>query len=239
MRCRLECASFRVRRVHDDDMALRACSRSGAAGSAVTRSYVEVFADVVCPFAHVGLRRFAAFRRANESNGPALRVRAWPLELVNGAPLATDLNVRHIDDLRQSVAPDLFSGFNRDAPPTSSLPALALAAAAYSIDDETGERISFAVRDAFFEEGLDVGDPRVLNRIAAAERVVLSSPEFELSVLDDFEESKRRGVRGSPEFFVNGRGWYCPSLNIDNVDGELRIEPDVESAEALLAECFA
>ena len=206
----------------------------------MTRPYVEVFADVVCPFAHVGLHRFAAFRDMHDLAQPALRVRAWPMELVNGALLDTGLNAEHIDDLRQSVAPDLFGGFNRNAPPTSSLAALALVAASYTVDDETGERVSLAVRDAFFEEGLDISDRVVLDRIASVHGVdAHSSPEFELSVLDDLEESKRRGVRGSPEFFVDGRGWFCPSLSISNADGQLHIEPDIESIEAFLTECFA
>src|SRR3954464_13451066 len=47
---------------------------------------IEVFADVACPFTHVGLCRLVARRR--ESNSDAvLWVRAWPLELVNGEPL--------------------------------------------------------------------------------------------------------------------------------------------------------
>ena len=202
-------------------------------------SYVEVFADVVCPFAHVGLRRFVAFREATGSTLPVLRVRAWPLELVNGAPLETALNAQHIDELREGVAPDLFHGFDRDAPATSSVPALALVAAAYALDDTTGECVSLAVRDAFFEEGLDISDATVLDQIASAEGVTLQSPETEHVVLEDFEEGKRRGVRGSPEFFVNGQGWYCPSLHIEKVGDRLNIEPDIDSIEAFLAECFA
>ena len=202
--------------------------------------HVEVFADVVCPFAHVGLRRFRSFRTAKGSERPALRVRAWPLELVNGALLDTELNARHIDDLRRTVAPELFRRFDRDARATSSLLALKLCAAAYAVGDEAGERVSFAVRDAFFEQGLDISDPQVLEGIASVEGVTSwRSQVFEQAVLADFAESKRRGVRGSPEFFLDGRGWYCPSLHIDNVDGQLDIEPDTETAEAFLAACFA
>ena len=47
---------------------------------------VEVFADVVCPFAHVGLRRFVARRAELGRSRPLLLVRAWPLELVNAKP---------------------------------------------------------------------------------------------------------------------------------------------------------
>ena len=45
---------------------------------------VDVFADVRCPFAHVGLRRLVT-RRKQLGAQLLLRVRAWPLELVNDA----------------------------------------------------------------------------------------------------------------------------------------------------------
>ena len=51
---------------------------------------IEVFADVVCPFTHVGLRRLVD-RRDELGASAVLRVRAWPLELINGEPLAADL----------------------------------------------------------------------------------------------------------------------------------------------------
>src|SRR5262245_18171405 len=45
---------------------------------------IEVFADVVCPFTHVGLRRLVGYRERAQREDVAIRVRAWPLELVNG-----------------------------------------------------------------------------------------------------------------------------------------------------------
>ena len=47
---------------------------------------IEVFADVRCPFTHVGIRRFLE-RRDAAGGGPTLVVRAWPLELVNDGPM--------------------------------------------------------------------------------------------------------------------------------------------------------
>ena len=74
-------------------------------------SRVEVFADIVCPFTHVGLRRLSEARRGRETS-PVVRVRAWPLEWLNGAPLDPDIVAREIDALRAQVAPDLFAGFD-------------------------------------------------------------------------------------------------------------------------------
>src|SRR5947209_6984790 len=98
-------------------------------GGPVTQ--IEVFADVACPFTHVGLRRFVSQREASGRRDLVLRVRAWPLELVNGVPLDAAFIAEEVGDLRAQVAPALFAGFDERRFPHSSLPALALAAAAY------------------------------------------------------------------------------------------------------------
>jgi predicted DsbA family dithiol-disulfide isomerase len=202
------------------------------------RTVVEVFADVTCPFAHVGLRRFVARRAEFGAARPILRVRAWPLELVNGEPLDRDLVTRHVDELRAQVAPDLFRGFDAGVLPLSSMPAFELVAAAYEVSDPAGEHISLKVRDALFEQGLDIGDPDVLRELAANERITVRHDDAEPIVMHDYEEGRRREVRGSPEFFLDGAGWYCPSLHIEQDGDTLRIEPDLEAVEAFLHACF-
>ena len=128
---------------------------------------VEVFADVRCPFTHVGLRRLVE-QRTLRGVDVRLRVRAWPLELVNGADLDAGLIAEEVDALRSQVAPDLFAAFDAHAFPPSSLPALGLAAAAYDRDIRLGERVSLALRNAFFEEGRDIAKQDELDRVAAS-----------------------------------------------------------------------
>lgn len=48
------------------------------------RNIIEVYADVWCPFAHVGLKAAAAVRDQFGRQNVSLVMRAWPLELVNG-----------------------------------------------------------------------------------------------------------------------------------------------------------
>lgn len=205
----------------------------------MTRGTVEVFADVVCPFTHVGLRRIAERRSQLGSSLPVLRVRAWPLELVNGAPLDPDAVAQHVDELREQVATDLFCGFDRAVLPSSSLPALELVAAAYDVADTVGEQVSFAVRSALFEDGRDIADPAVLDAIARAHDVGERGAASRGAVLADFEDGKRRGVRGSPEFFLEGHGWFCPALRIDKVGDRLEIALDPDGFERFLTDCFA
>ena len=100
--------------------------------------------------------------------------------------------------MREQVEPDPFRGFDWDALPRSSLPALALVAAAYEVADVVGEQVRLALRNEVFEEGRDVADPAVLDQIAVTHGVVRRGPNHDRAVLADFEEGKRRGVRGAP-----------------------------------------
>src|SRR5262249_41580517 len=99
---------------------------------------VEVYADIVCPFTHFALRRFAEARAARGLTTP-LRVRAWPLEWVNGAPLDPQLAAREIGALESSVAHELFFGFDEQKFSRSSIHALGLVSAAYDAGDAIGE----------------------------------------------------------------------------------------------------
>jgi predicted DsbA family dithiol-disulfide isomerase len=200
---------------------------------------LEVFADVWCPFTHVGLRRLVEQRAQLRRDDVVVRVRAWPLELVNGAPLSADLVAEEIEALRDAVAPELFAGFNPDRFPSTSLPALVLAASAYRRDDRAGEQVSLALRTALFEEGRDVADATELAAIADA--VELESPGADTyqSIYDDWQEGRFRGVVGSPHFFVDRRGFFCPTLTITRVDDHLRISRDAEGFAAVVATAFA
>jgi predicted DsbA family dithiol-disulfide isomerase len=179
---------------------------------------VEVFADIACPFAHVGLQRLRAARDASHSE-VALVVRAWPLELVNGHPLAAAEVAEDIEDLRAQVAPDLFTGFDVEAFPPTSIPAFGLAGVAYEQDAATGEAASFALREALFERGENVADPGVVAELAAD--LGVQPPDLargRAAAERDWHEGRARCVVGSPHFFVDGHGEFCPALRIARVD---------------------
>ena len=178
---------------------------------------VEVFADVLCPFTHVGLHTLVDRRTERGLDAPRLRIRAWPLELINGKPLDPDHIAAEIAALRHSVRPDLFSGFSAETFPQTSMAAFALSAAA----DRTGdsalvEEVGMALRDAVFEHGLDIGRPEVVRAVAARFGLTpLDADATAAAVRADWEEGKRRGVLGSPHFFtVDGGSWFCPGLDI-------------------------
>jgi predicted DsbA family dithiol-disulfide isomerase len=208
--------------------------------SRTTGPIIEVFADIWCPFAHVGLRAVEEQRARAGRSDVAIRVRAWPLELVNGAPLDPAVTKDHADDLRTQVAPDLFSDLDVDRFPTSTLEALALANRAYRTDFGLGERVSFALRDALFEEGRDISDLATLEYLAHDLGVVMPDESDNAAVLADWDEGRRRGVRGSPHFFCGDTDVFCPTLDIskDPVEG-LSVVRDVSRLTAFVDRCLA
>ena len=136
---------------------------------------IEVFGDVTCPFTHVSLVRLVE-RRDHAGLRVPIHVKAWPLELVNGEPIGSDLVAEEIAALHEEVAPDLFDGFDPLAWPGTSLPALALTAAAYRVNPTLGEQVSLEVRFALFEAGRDISTPEVIADIAAATASPSTSP---------------------------------------------------------------
>lgn len=201
---------------------------------------VEVFADVVCPFTHVGLRRFVQAREDAGATDVALRVRAWPLELVNGAPLTADFVAEEIADLQAQVAGDLFRGFDPATFPHSTIGLLALAEVAYQCGMTTGEAVSLALRDALFERGRPVADPDVLAAIAADHGLTVPDAATAAGLVEaDYAEGRRRGVTGSPHFFLENGSWFCPGLEIERQGHHLHIQADEGPFREFLDQAFA
>ncbi len=130
------------------------------------KATIEVFGDIWCPFTHVGLRAVDEIRRVSARSDVTIRVRPWPLELVNDHPRDPEVTLIHVNELRDQVSPTMFRGFRLNRFPPSTLEALALAEQANGRDIRLGEQLSVALRDALFEEGRDISDPEVLADLA-------------------------------------------------------------------------
>jgi predicted DsbA family dithiol-disulfide isomerase len=199
---------------------------------------IEVFADVGCPFTHVGLRRFVEQRAELGRDDVVLHVRAWPLEIVNGRPLDPHFIAEEVDDIRAQIAPELFEGFAESTFPATSLPALTLAAAAYAGDLVVGERVSLELRDLLFEQGVDIGRADVLERLADDHGIDVDLADSD-RVLAEHASGVDRSVVGSPHFFTPAGGFFCPALDVHrDAAGHLRITADVDGFDRFITGCF-
>lgn len=178
---------------------------------------LEVYADITCPFAHVGLHEVRS-HVATMRDPIDVVVRAWPLEWVNGAPLDVAAVATKATALREQLGVDHFGALRAEAWPTSTVPALDLAAAAYERDATTGFAVSLELRAALFEDGLDIGDLDVLGAIAARHGLQPPPREPTAAVLEDYASGQRRGVQGSPHYFVGDDDFFCPSLDLGHDD---------------------
>ncbi|MFV1989336.1 MAG: DsbA family protein [Acidimicrobiales bacterium] len=202
-------------------------------------SVVEVFADINCPFTHVGLKRVTA-ELTKIGSDAQVWVRAWPLEWVNGEPLDAGGVTTKAEALTKYLGVDDFTGFDPSQWPTSTIPALNLAASGYEVDLDTGLKVSLELRAELFERGRDVGDPEVLSAIAAKHNLPAPSTEASQSIHDDYAEGQRRGVSGSPHFWASGEEFFCPSLDLGHdSEGHLTAQFDPEGLNNFMAKLKA
>ena len=200
---------------------------------------IEIFADVWCPFAYVGIRRVFQYRDEIGRSDVPIIARSWPLELVNDAPMAQAKALGNCDALRRQIAEDQFANTELSNFPSTTLDALTLIAQAYEQDVSAGEKASIVIREAIFELGHDVADQSVLRGLAANLGVSYVPDADHTLVRRDWEEGKARGVVGSPHFFNGSVGVFCPSLQLTRTeDSGLIIQANSEKLAAFLTTCF-
>ena len=205
----------------------------------VTLQYIEVFADIWCPFTHVGLRMVDSHRKKMGRKDVAIVVKSWPLEWVNGSPMDPEKTEANCTALRQQVASDAFANVDFGTFPKSTLDALTLVSQAYDVSFELGEKASFTIRDAMFERGEDISNAVMLQGIAEMIGLGYLPDHEHRSVKKDWEDGKSRGVQGSPHFFHGEVSVFCPSLQISRTeDHGLSIQADTARLQEFLQDLF-
>lgn len=201
---------------------------------------IEVFADVWCPFTHVGLHALREELEARGRGDVRIWVRSWPLEWVNGKGLDLSATLRHVSELRGQVAPYLFEEFDGSRFPKSVIPVLTLVAKAYKTGYRVGESLSFEVRDLLFEQDQDVSDPAVLSRVGRYFDLGPPGPDDYATVIAEWKEGIDRGVIGSPHFFCGDADIFCPSLDITTQADEVSksIRANVEGLRSFIDHCL-
>ena len=197
---------------------------------------VELYADVVCPFAWVLLGQLLLERAAAGAVDVPILVRAWPLERVDGALPSAERLVGDVAALRATVAPERFQGFDASRLPESTIPAMALTSACYGKANEVGEAVAVRLRELVFEEGSDVGDPVVLGALEAATGFhVTADPGL---VDAEYELAVHRGVTGSPFLVAGDIHEFCPTFSVARDPAGRAVVTPTPWAADVLRSCF-
>ena len=116
---------------------------------------VDIWSDIHCPWAYVAVHRLRRARDAHDLD-VVFAPRAWPLEWVNGRGTPRDIVTTETAALA-SHEPELFTAYTGESWPSTFLPAFELVVTVrrrYGV--RAAEDVDFALRLAFFRDGVDV-----------------------------------------------------------------------------------
>ncbi|MDH3270525.1 MAG: DsbA family oxidoreductase [Gemmatimonadota bacterium] len=176
---------------------------------------LEVFSDYTCPWCYIGWARLqSALARLPE--GVEVDVEWRPFEIhpevppegmpVEDLPYPPDVWERMQVALRASAEGE---GLDVGKRPKVSNTHRALAAGAYAQAEEPQQFPEFHERlfRGYFAEGLDLGDPEIIEGIASASgldleglRGALEEGRYETAILETGRDAQRMGITGTPTF---------------------------------------
>ncbi|MBV9846261.1 MAG: DsbA family protein [Kutzneria sp.] len=176
----------------------------------VTAGTIQVWSDLLCPFAYVGLLRL---RRARKRLGLDVRLehRAFPLELFNGPHprRGTDSEAVGLGRIEPEAGFRLWTA-PEDTYPNTVLLATEAVAAASTQGSAAAEELDLALRRAFWTRSLPIAHRQVILDVASEVSAVridvpalageLDSGRHRVTVMHDFAVAQTDAIAGSPTF---------------------------------------
>jgi predicted DsbA family dithiol-disulfide isomerase len=174
---------------------------------------IVMFSDYICPFCYVG---FETMRRLKPEFDFQLEWRGfqihpdWPPEGIpaDKARGAGDGASRVALWERISAMADAV-GFSIKPPAVLTNSRAALAATEFARESGRDEALEERIYRAYFSEGLNIGDPAVVVKLAteagldsSAVADAIKSPKYELRLKNNALAANQRGVNGVPTFFI-------------------------------------
>jgi predicted DsbA family dithiol-disulfide isomerase len=185
---------------------------------------IDIVSDVVCPWCYIGKRNL---ERALESFDGDRQIRWHPFQLnpdlpadgvdrsayleskFGGAERAKEIYSR-VEAAAKNVGLEVRFDLIEKQPNT--LAAHALIAYAHTISDDAAMRVSERLFQAYFVEGVFIGDISVLSQIAESceldatqARAFITDPSQLSQIAARDEDVRRQGVSGVPFFIFNNR----------------------------------
>ncbi|MGH7917928.1 MAG: DsbA family oxidoreductase [Candidatus Binataceae bacterium] len=174
---------------------------------------ITMFSDFICPFCYIG---FEVINQLKPEFGFELEWRGfqihpeWPAEGMPASEYRAGMDPearRAVWQRIQSMALD--AGFSMNPPQVLTNSRLALEAAEYAREVGKSEAFEARIYRAYFNEGLNIGQPSVLGDLAADAGVgrddlsaALESNRYSLRLKNNALMARQRGVSGVPTFFI-------------------------------------
>lgn len=175
---------------------------------------VEIFSDVVCPWCYVGHARFARAAQAFRDKGGTIEVTMRPFQLnpdapAEGEPLLPALERKFGGNVAQmtSRVTEVAAGEGLELRFDQAISANTLEAhrlVEVATGQGKGEEMADLLFRAHFTDGLNVGDPEVLAKLAA-DAGVRDTGEGAAEVREQIARAGRLGITGVPLFLFEGK----------------------------------
>lgn len=175
---------------------------------------VEIFSDVVCPWCYIGHTRFKRAADAFRAKGGTVEITMRPFQLnpdapVEGEPLLGALERKFGQNVAQMTARVADVAAQEGLEVHFEHAVSANTAEAHRIIDVAaeqglGEEMADRLFRAHFTDGLNVGDPEVLAKLAA-EVGVADSGEGAAAVGEQLDRARRLGISSVPLFLFEGQ----------------------------------
>jgi len=193
----------------------------------VARGTIQVWSDLLCPFAYVGLLRLRRTRERLGLDGVVrLEHRTFPLELFNGPHprRGTDTEAVGLGQIEPEAEFRVWAAADDLYPHTVLLAAEAVHAAnAQRL--EAGEALDLALRQAFWTRSQSISHRQVILEVAGelpegtidltALTTALDSGRHRADVMRDFAASQTDAVAGSPTFRLeDGSAVHNPGIQV-------------------------
>ena len=175
---------------------------------------IVMFSDYICPFCYIG---FETVRRLKPEFNFELEWRGfqihpdWPAE---GIPADKAREISSDPDSRRALWERISAmaetvGFSMRPPAILTNSRAALAATEFARESGRDEALEERIYRAYFNEGLNIGDPSVVVKLASETGLdssevadAIKSPKYELRLKNNALAANQRGVNGVPTFFI-------------------------------------
>lgn len=210
---------------------------ASASGVDVAPGTIVVFADLGCPWAHVGVHRLHAARK-RVGRSVSIDVRVFPLEIINSQPtpfrgLQNEIPV--LSEMEPDAGWELWAGDATTWPVTTLLSMEAVEAAKEQGLDASAQ-LDHALRRALFGESRCISMRHVILEVAAsctgvdvpALAAALDDGRARRSMLDGYRTAAD-AIQGSPHYFLaDGTSSHNPGVDFHWDKAQHRIVIDCD-----------